>query len=36
MSRLRVLLLEDDPNLGFILKEHLEMQGYDVDLADER
>ena len=33
MSRLRVLLLEDDPNLGFILKEHLEMQGYDVDLA---
>ena len=33
MSRLRVLLLEDDPNLGFILKEHLELQGYDVDLA---
>ncbi len=33
MSRLRVLLLEDDPNLGFILKEHLEMQGYAVDLA---
>lgn len=33
MSRIRVLLLEDDPNLGFILKEHLELQGYDVDLA---
>ncbi|MBK7258747.1 MAG: response regulator transcription factor [Ignavibacteriae bacterium] len=33
MSRLRVLLVEDDPNLGFILKEHLELQGYDVDLA---
>jgi DNA-binding response OmpR family regulator len=33
MSRLRILLLEDDANLGFILKEHLEMQGYDVDLA---
>ncbi|MBI5471755.1 MAG: response regulator transcription factor [Ignavibacteriae bacterium] len=28
----KVLLLEDDPNLGFILKEQLEMNGYDVRL----
>ena len=27
-----VLLLEDDPNLGFILKEQLEMNGYIVHL----
>ncbi len=27
-----VLLLEDDPNLGFILKEQLEMNGYKVQL----
>jgi two-component system, OmpR family, response regulator len=32
MSTPRILLLEDDPNLGFILKEHLELQGYGVDL----
>jgi DNA-binding response OmpR family regulator len=32
MTPLRILLLEDDPNLGFILKEHLELQGYAVDL----
>jgi DNA-binding response OmpR family regulator len=28
-----VLLLEDDPNLGMILQEHLEMNGYAVTLA---
>lgn len=32
MTAPRILLLEDDPNLGFILKEHLELQGYGVDL----
>lgn len=32
MTAGRILLLEDDPNLGFILKEHLELQGYAVDL----
>ena len=32
MSTLQILLLEDDPNLGFILQEHLELQGYGVDL----
>lgn len=29
----RVLLLEDDANLGFILQEHLQMQGYAVTLC---
>jgi two-component system, OmpR family, response regulator VicR len=33
MTSARILLLEDDPNLGFILKEHLELQGYAVDLS---
>jgi DNA-binding response OmpR family regulator len=28
-----VLLLEDDANLGFILQEHLQMQGYAVTLC---
>jgi two-component system, OmpR family, response regulator len=28
----RILLLEDDPNLGFVLQEHLEMNGFDVTL----
>jgi DNA-binding response OmpR family regulator len=32
MTSVRILLLEDDANLGFILKEHLELQGYVVDL----
>lgn len=27
-----ILLLEDDPNLGFVLKEHLESHGFGVDL----
>jgi len=30
MSRLRILLVEDDENLGFVLQETLELQGYDV------
>jgi two-component system response regulator VicR len=29
----KVLLLEDDPNLGLILQEHLEMQGFGVRLC---
>ena len=35
MTSPRILLLEDDPNLGFILKEHLELQGYRVDLRTD-
>ena len=33
MPARRILLLEDDGNLGFILKEHLELQGYAVNLC---
>lgn len=29
----RILLLEDDPNLGLILQEHLSMNGFQVDLC---
>ena len=29
----RILLLEDDPNLGFILQEQLELHGYEVTLC---
>jgi len=31
--RSSVLLLEDDPNLGFILQEHLQMEGFAVTLC---
>lgn len=30
----RVLLVEDDPNLGLIVQEHLQLNGFDVDLCD--
>lgn len=33
MRKLAILLLEDDPNLGLILQEHLEMNGFTVTLA---
>ncbi len=32
-SNKKILLLEDDPNLGFILSEHLEMNGFGVQLC---
>ena len=35
MSKQNVLLLEDDTNLGFILKEHLELNGYAVALCTD-
>ena len=33
VARYRVLLLEDDTNLGQIVQEHLQMQGFDVMLC---
>jgi DNA-binding response OmpR family regulator len=33
MAKQKVLLLEDDANLGFILQEHLQMQGFEVVLC---
>ncbi|MCP4580738.1 MAG: response regulator transcription factor [candidate division Zixibacteria bacterium] len=32
MSEIKILLLEDDRNLGMLIKEHLEMQGYRTTL----
>ncbi len=29
----KILLLEDDPNLGLIVQEHLQLNGYEVTLA---
>jgi DNA-binding response OmpR family regulator len=29
----RVLLVEDDPNLGLIVQEHLQLNGFDVELC---
>ena len=32
---MKLLVLEDDPNLGFILQENLELRGYDVRLCKD-
>ena len=32
-EKIKLLLLEDDPNLGTILEEHLSMNNYDVKLC---
>lgn len=31
----RILLVEDDPNLGFVIKDNLQMKGYDVILRQD-
>jgi len=33
MGKMKVLLVEDDPNLGSLLKEYLEAKGYSTVLA---
>ncbi len=35
MSDLRILLVEDDPNFGMLLKDFLELNDYDIDLATD-
>jgi len=35
MAAIRILLLEDDKNLGVLVNEHLEMQGYEVTLCQD-
>jgi len=30
MSRKKILLVEDDPNLGFVIQDNLTLKGYDV------
>lgn len=34
-SKATILLVEDDVNLGYIIKDYLEMQGYTVDLQKD-
>lgn len=29
----RILLVEDDPGLGFVIKDNLSVKGYDVTLC---
>ena len=33
MNKKNILLVEDDPNFGSILKEYLKINGYQVTLA---
>ena len=33
MSRKKILLVEDDPSLGFVIQDNLVMKGYDVTLC---
>ena len=35
MTEFKLLIAEDDPNLGQILKEYLEIKGYSADLASD-
>ena len=35
MSRAKILLVEDDVNLGFVVKDNLEMEGFAVTLFDD-
>ena len=35
MSAVKILLVEDDPNLGEILREYLDIKGYSTDLAHD-
>ena len=34
-DRKKILILEDDPNLGFILQENLELRGYATELVTD-
>jgi DNA-binding response OmpR family regulator len=34
-NKTRILLVEDDPNLGFVIKDNLAIKGYDVTLCKD-
>jgi DNA-binding response OmpR family regulator len=34
-NRSKILLVEDDPSLGFVIKDNLQMKGYDVTLCKD-
>ncbi len=35
MERKRILLVEDDPNLGYVIQDNLALKGYDVTLCTD-
>ena len=35
MEKLKILLCEDDENLGMLLREYLQAKGYDVILMSD-
>ncbi|HEU5290185.1 MAG TPA: response regulator transcription factor [Cyclobacteriaceae bacterium] len=35
MEKVKILLVEDDPNLGFVVKDNLATKGYDVTLCSD-
>lgn len=35
MEKVKILLVEDDPNLGFVVKDNLVAKGYDVTLCSD-
>ncbi len=35
MTRKRILLVEDDPSLGFVIQDNLMLKGYDVTLCQD-
>lgn len=35
MSKSKILLVEDDPSLGFVVKDNLSLKGYDVTLCKD-
>jgi DNA-binding response OmpR family regulator len=35
MKKPRILLVEDDPNLGYVLQDNLQLRGYDISLCQD-
>jgi DNA-binding response OmpR family regulator len=35
MEKIKILLVEDDPNLGFVVKDNLTLKGYEVTLCSD-
>ncbi len=35
MEHIKILLVEDDPNLGFVIKDNLSVKGFDVTLCTD-
>ncbi|HEY0769943.1 MAG TPA: DNA-binding response regulator, partial [Sphingobacteriaceae bacterium] len=35
MTRKKILLVEDDPSLGFVIQDNLQLKGFDVTLCKD-